>query len=826
MPPRSSSSQSGSTPFPFLEGKSSSSADELESSLPLGQRLVRAGLLSQSQLAQALREQQQNHLKLGEVCLERGWLALPDLYRFIPSQALSLGEILVALGYLDFEQLRVALAQQRRYGRKLGEILTWKGWVQQTTLDHALDVQVQLQRMASPNAWEALQLFLAGDAEPVAPPTPEGSAVVDPLQVIQVQPATPAVQPVPAVAYREEPTEGLLAKGGGIPQELEEPELFPLVPDLEAEPDPLPVEAPDANSRVEPSPAAAVPDPFVPESQPLTIADYRKQVEALKLQIHLQEQEWDGILANMNQQIADFQSQYQQRIQKLEATIRLQQAEIQQQVTLQQDLTVWREQLQRLETDLANARAAEQKAQRQLQTQQDCYQSELEQLQEQLQILQKRQLDSVPTSAVADLQAQLEAALQQIQQLQAERDQLQAQLLKEGAALPAETTESPQPPPDALTPWQDQVATLEQQLLESGAALQAWQERYAQLQQEHETQMARFSGWVSPEQVEDLRVQQQQLQAEVTRFIAANRDYEVQIAQQEEQLQQSQALIHQLTAERAENHQRIAELEGSLQTRQETLEQAQQQLKSMGSRISALQQQQANLTVELQHARELLAAYRQSLESLQENLKVQQDQNRLLQVSYEQQKLIAEAARAELEAASTPVGSTRGRVSARTGGFEGPQAEKEASEGELLLNPDEDTLPDPLLAELTPWARHLFQNLQEAGLLTQPQIEHILSSWQQSGGKLTAVIGECTGLKPTTIKFFADGGYSARLSGCRAVGEFLRAADLLASEVLESLPPMDDSSERWGDPLVEQGLLRPETVQYFRKHFLQAPAHE
>ncbi|MEN9226835.1 MAG: hypothetical protein Q6L60_04430 [Thermostichus sp. HHBFW_bins_43] len=788
--------------------------------MPLGQRLVRAGLLSQSQLAQALREQQQNHLKLGEVCLERGWLTLPDLYPFIPSQALSLGEVLVALGYLDFEQLRVALAQQRRYGRKLGEILTWKGWVKPAVLEQALDVQVQLQRLASPNAWEALQPFMAEAPKLAAQPTPAGPGAMDLLQANRMQSAAPVtpVQPVPPVSHREESAEGLPAEAAEIPQE--EPKLFSVTPEPKAEPVPV----------------AAALDPFAPESQPLTIADYRKQVEALKLQLHLQEREWDGILANMNQQIADFQSQYQQRIQKLEATIRLQQAELQQQATLQQDLKVWQEQLQRLETDLANARAAEQKAQRLLQTQQDCYQSELEQLQEQIQILQKRQLDSVPMGVVADLQAQLEAALQQVQQLQSERDSLEEQLLQRipqagtshpvdlvgelesarGSPVCVSGAESPE-----LTCLQAQVASLQEQLLESSAALKSWEERYAQSQQEHAMQVAQLSRRIDPELVEDLQGQLRQLQVEMNRLIAVNRDYEAQIAQQKEQLQQCQALIHQLTAERAEKYQRIAELEASLQTRQETLEQAQQQLKSMGSRVSALQQQQANLTVELQHARELLTAYRQSLESLQENLKIQEDQNRLLQVSYEQQKLIAEAARAELEAVSVSVAPTRQRVSARTGGFAG----NDLGEGELLLDPDEDTLLDPLLAELTPWARHLFQNLQEAGLLAQPQIEHILSNWQQSGGKLTAVIGECTGLKPTTIKFFADGGYSARLSGCRSPGEFLKAADLLPAEVFESLPLMDESSEHWGDPLVEQGLLRPETVRYFRKHFSPTPAN-
>jgi len=790
MPPRSSPSQSGSSPFPFLEGRGAA-AGEAELSLPLGQRLLRAGLISQSQLAQALREQQQNHLKLGEVCLEHGWLTPSDLYRFLPSQALSLGEILVALGYLDFEQLRVALAQQRRYGRKLGEILTWKGWVQPAILDRALDVQVQLQRMASPNAWEALQPFLARD----------------PLQAPQMSPQEAVVQRSPA----EE-----VARGSGTESSLscQGAELFPVVHPSDPARDPLPGTA--AGGRES---SSAAEDPSASVAQPATLADYRKQVEALQLQIELQEREWDRILADMNQQIADFQSQYQQRIQKLEATIRQQQEELQHQARLQQDLQVWREHLQRLERELALARAAEQKAQRQLQTQRDCYQSELEHLREQIQILQERQLDSVPSSVVADLRAQLQAALDQVRQLQSERDQLQAQL-----AQPAASSG------EAADPLLRQVATLEEQVAELKAAVQSWQERYAQLQQEHETQMARLSSYVPPEQVENLQAQLRQLQAEVAQLTAANHEAAARLAQQEEQLQQSQVLVLQLRAERAEADQRIAQLEGFLQARQEALEQAQQQLKSLGSRLRALQQQQAKLTVELRDAQELLAAYRQSLESLQESLKAEQDRNRLLRVSYEQQKLIAEAAQAQLRAANLPTNPGERPTCSSEMGRAAARPTVRVSKAESLPEepaPSEEEVPaDPLLAELTPWARRLFQNLQEAGLLDRPQVEHILSRWQQAGGKLTTVIGECTGLKATTIKFFADEGYSARLSGCRTLGDFLKAADLVPAEVLESLPPMDEASPDWGDPLVERGLLRAETVQYFRQHFLTVSAKD
>lgn len=140
----------------------------------LGERFLRSGLLTSAQITHVLREQRQTHLKFGEVCLERGWITPEDLYQQIPSYTLGLGELLVLRGHLAFDQLRVALAQQRRYGRKLGEILVWRGWLQQVELEEILEIQRLAQSLQFADAWEAiheLQVFPEPEPELMIPDT-------------------------------------------------------------------------------------------------------------------------------------------------------------------------------------------------------------------------------------------------------------------------------------------------------------------------------------------------------------------------------------------------------------------------------------------------------------------------------------------------------------------------------------------------------------------------------------------------------------------------------------------------------------------------------
>lgn len=100
----------------------------------IGQRLIESKLLSHEQLEEALALQSETGLLLGEVCLLKGWIAYHSLKECLPATRSKLGDRLLGLGYITMEQLWLALLEQRHSGRRLGEILVTRGWIDQTVL--------------------------------------------------------------------------------------------------------------------------------------------------------------------------------------------------------------------------------------------------------------------------------------------------------------------------------------------------------------------------------------------------------------------------------------------------------------------------------------------------------------------------------------------------------------------------------------------------------------------------------------------------------------------------------------------------------------------
>jgi len=113
---------------------------QLQSSL-IGQRLIESGLLNGEQLTEALKIQYETGLLFGEICLLKGWLTYPSLKECLPSMRSRLGERLLSLGYINMEQLWMALLEQRHSGKKLGEILISRGWIDLAALEHLSPVQ-------------------------------------------------------------------------------------------------------------------------------------------------------------------------------------------------------------------------------------------------------------------------------------------------------------------------------------------------------------------------------------------------------------------------------------------------------------------------------------------------------------------------------------------------------------------------------------------------------------------------------------------------------------------------------------------------------------
>lgn len=112
----------------------SSSNRKLSSGL-IGQRLIEAGYINNDMLQEALSAQAETGLLLGEVCLLKGWLTYAQLRECLPTTRSKIGEKLISLGYLNIEQLWIALFEQRQSGHKLGDILVERGWVDRQILD-------------------------------------------------------------------------------------------------------------------------------------------------------------------------------------------------------------------------------------------------------------------------------------------------------------------------------------------------------------------------------------------------------------------------------------------------------------------------------------------------------------------------------------------------------------------------------------------------------------------------------------------------------------------------------------------------------------------
>ncbi len=132
-------------------------ANDKDFEIQLGETLLKAGLLSATQLAEAMFEKTENALRLEEICIEQGWVAPEVLYSFVPSHSLPLVAILFLYGILSIEQLREILTEQRRQPqRRVGEMLVEKGWIQEGALKWLLREQKEIHRLGAPNSWELI----------------------------------------------------------------------------------------------------------------------------------------------------------------------------------------------------------------------------------------------------------------------------------------------------------------------------------------------------------------------------------------------------------------------------------------------------------------------------------------------------------------------------------------------------------------------------------------------------------------------------------------------------------------------------------------------
>jgi len=121
----------------------------------LGELLVQAGCVTESQIEQALAEQKKSGEKLGEIFVRHGVLTEKQLNCFLDFQnmqskespfpnPLRLGEILVSAGYISRVQLNEALRRQPLSRIQLGEVLIKEGYAQPHHIKRGIILQQML----------------------------------------------------------------------------------------------------------------------------------------------------------------------------------------------------------------------------------------------------------------------------------------------------------------------------------------------------------------------------------------------------------------------------------------------------------------------------------------------------------------------------------------------------------------------------------------------------------------------------------------------------------------------------------------------------------
>ncbi|PKL75682.1 MAG: hypothetical protein CVV27_14115 [Candidatus Melainabacteria bacterium HGW-Melainabacteria-1] len=120
-----------------------------EEHVPLGQRLIRKGVITAAELEHALDYQQRLprilHKPIGEILIMLGYLSQQQLDGMLqerpPSSQLSLGDILVRSGVLQQWQLSHAMSlidQPEHQGKKLGMLLMELGYARRPEIETAL----------------------------------------------------------------------------------------------------------------------------------------------------------------------------------------------------------------------------------------------------------------------------------------------------------------------------------------------------------------------------------------------------------------------------------------------------------------------------------------------------------------------------------------------------------------------------------------------------------------------------------------------------------------------------------------------------------------
>lgn len=390
-----------------------------------------------------------------------------------------------------------------------------------------------------------------------------------------------------------------------------------------------------------------------------------------------------------------------------------------------------------------------------------------------------------------------------------------------------------------------QVESLGQRLQQTEAKLAHQQEANQVLLKAHQQDLQKIANLeeqLQQTQQTQLKYQQaihrlkaqalQNAQQAAQRIRELEQGSEVADAQLRQQLQTSRAQEQRLRDEVMMMQDQVAQLEQQVLQRGDPSSDAAQKLHQTQQDYQALQQRQQDLsqqleTLQTEHQQQRLEGELVALELEQQREQIQQLTTDLEQERQQAQMAAQKAAQkiglyqaqiTELEVQRQDLQSLRAKkvsqqpqkiaVSAKPQPMDPPLRQLHDVELEL------EGIPG--FAQSTPWVRRVLAHLHLIDLMDLEKVRATLQTWEQRGGTFTDVLTQISGLQPETVKFFADGGVSARLMGSRTLEDYLVASGLVTRYHIEQ---HRDLAVDICETLAAKGILSPATARYFAQAF-------
>lgn len=122
--------------------------------LMIGELLVNEGYISDKQLKDAIARQnrdleEKTYVPLGEICVKLKYISRADLQQFLKKQRkrIQIGELLVNMGLVSYDEIDRALEMQKVEGKRLGQLLVEMGYITESHLVNTLSAQLGIPKI-------------------------------------------------------------------------------------------------------------------------------------------------------------------------------------------------------------------------------------------------------------------------------------------------------------------------------------------------------------------------------------------------------------------------------------------------------------------------------------------------------------------------------------------------------------------------------------------------------------------------------------------------------------------------------------------------------